>query len=366
MRLYRFIVILCCGLLTACISTRPASLPNSYDVTPVLLHAASAKQADSIGFNIVRSLSELFYPRILTGDLPLWENSDKKIIVGPQQMLKMEKGSISPFVSGTDLFVHEYWQLFKRNFDFTVQGFTFTGKDKSGGTINYGYIDGPDVISLLKSEYIPTNVNGPAKLTYWNALHSNTFGFNLVQFGSDNFKNNPKRSAALQYQALYDRRVFREFYVPENTKKIVYRVLPPAINTNKENKAFYQAIEKYVNANKQTILNAGGDEYFSHIYLKPWKVENITVKESWGKYKSIPIQNLEEIELFIDKHAISLSIDQLREMAAQVNLQGLEEYVSEKRFDFLLEKINDQEIQPQKSEELYTALLNKPWNKINY
>lgn len=366
MHLYRITIVLLTGLIVSCIPIKKNLIPKSYDTTPVLLHAASAKQADSIGFNIVRGISELLYPRILTGDLPLWENSEKRLVVGPTQMLKMEKKAISPFVSGSDLFIHEYWQLFKRNFDFTVQGFSFTAKGKDGLTINYGYIDVKDVIGLLKSENIETNLNGPSNLTYWNALRSNTFNFNLVQFGDNNFKSNPRVSTALQYQALYDSRVFREFYELENTKRITYRVLPPAINSNKENKAFYQSIEKYVNENKQTILNAGGDAYFSHIVFQPWKVENITVKESWGQYKNIPIQNLDEIELFIDKHAISLTVDQLREMSAQVNLQGLEEYLSEKRFDFLLEEINDQEIQPQKSEELYNALLSKPWNKINY
>lgn len=365
MRLLRITSIIAAISLMAC-STLNKGIPSSYDATPVLLHASSAKQADSIGFNLVRGLSEFLYPRILTGDIPLWENSEKRLIVGPQQMLKMEKNAKSPFVSGSDLFIHEYWQLFKRNFDFTVQGFSFTGTAKDGKTINYGYIDGPDVISLLDSENIPTNINGPANLTFWDALHSNTFGFNLVQFGEENFKNNPRLSPALQYQALYSPKVFREFYTLENTKAISYKVLSPRINSNKENLAFYQAIEKYVNNNKQTILNAGGDEYFSHIFLKPWKIENITVKESWGKYKNIPLQNLEEIELFIDQHAISLTSDQLVEMAVQVNLQGLEEYLSEKRFDFLLEQVNDQEIQPQKSEELYKALLSKPWNKVSY
>jgi hypothetical protein len=357
------------GLLSIVLGCAPLNrntIPKSYDVTPVLLYATSAKQADSIGFNIVQGIAELLYPRILTGDIPLWEHSSKKLIVGPTQMQKMEKRAARPFVSGTDIFIHEYWQLFKRNFDFVVKGISFIGSEKDGTIINYGFIDGPDIISLLKSEHIATNASGPARLTYWDALHSNTFRFNLVQFGAHDFKKNPRMSPALQYQALHDERIFREFYALENTKQITYRVLSPRINSNNENLAFYTAIEKYVNANKQTILNAGGDAYFSHILLKRWVVENIAVKESWSKYKDLPLQNLDELVLFIDKHAITLTAEQLTEMAVQVNLQGLEEYLSEKRFDFLLEQINNQEIQPQKSELFYKALLSKPWNKINY
>ena len=365
MHLYKGIVL---GLLivVGCIPSKRSNTSKNYDVTPVLLHVRSTKQTDSIGFNIVQGIAELLYPRIMTGDIPLWGHSSKEFVLGPTQISKMEKRALSPFVSGTDIFIHEYWKLFKRNFDFSVQGISFTSMGKDGKIIDYGYIDGPDIISLLKSEQIPTNANGPAELTYWDALHSNTFGFNLVQFGANNFRNDPRMSPALKYQALYDKRVFRKFYQLESTKRIIYRVLPPRINSNVENAAFYNSIEKYVNANKQTILNAGGDAYFSHIFLKHWIIDNITVKESWSKYKNIPRQNLDELILFIDNHAIALSSKQLREMDVLVNLQGLEEYLSEKRFDFLLEQINNQEIQPQESEILYEALLHKPWNKIIY
>ena len=73
----------------------------------------------------------------------LWEHSSKKLIVGPTQMQKMEKRAARPFVSGTDIFIHEYWQLFKRNFDFVVKGISFIGSEKDGTIINYGFIDGP-------------------------------------------------------------------------------------------------------------------------------------------------------------------------------------------------------------------------------
>ncbi len=340
------------------------SLPKTYSTTPVLLHLSQVKQADSIGFNLVKSLPELLYPRLLTGDLALWVDSDKRLVVGSQQLQLLEKNARTPFVSSKDLFIHEYWNLFKNNFDFMVRGFSFTGVDKSGKTINYGYVDAADIVNLLKTEFIPTNANGSSQLTYWDALHTMDFNFNLVQFGPHKFTTNPQMSFKLRNQAISDPKVNRKFHTPANTKTIVYKVLSPTINSNRENKAFYAAIEKAVNDNKQAILNAGGDSHFSHIIFTPWKVEQITVNEKWSKYKDIPFQELISIELFIDKHAITLTKQQLEEINVTINLQGLEEYLSEKRFSFLLENINSQEIQPQQSERYYEALLNKHWNKI--
>jgi hypothetical protein len=201
-------------------------------------------------------------------------------------------------------------------------------------------------------------------MTYWDALHTMNFNFNLVQFGSNTFSANPLISTKLQYQATNDPKVFRKFHTSETTKTITYRVLSPLINSNSENKSIYSAIEKAVNDNKQTILNAGGDSHFSHIILAPWKVEQITVKEKWSKYKKIHFQELISVELFIDQHAITLTKKQLEEINTTINLQGLEEYLSEKRFSFILENINSQEIQPQQSEKYYQALLTKNWNKI--
>jgi hypothetical protein len=120
-----------------------------------------------------------------------------------------------------------------------------------------------------------------------------------------------------------------------------------------------------VNENKQAILNASSSSYFKDIMFLPWKIDNITVTEQWSKYKNISFQELLSVELFIDKKAITLSKKQLEELNVKINLQLLEEYLSEKRFSFLLEKINDQEIAPQQSENYYQALLTKPWNNIN-
>ncbi len=349
-------------LLAACKST--SSLPKNYDYTPVLLHLSSVKQADSIGFNLVKELPQLLYPKLLTGDLPLWENSNKEVQITKNSFAEKEKQAISPFVGSNDLFIHEVWKIFKSNFEFGVLGFSFAGKTKFGEKINYGFIDAADIINLLKTTNIPCNANGSSTLSFWNALQSKQFHFNVVQFGKEDFKTNRTLAFELRDQAIKSDKIYREFYKIELDKEIEYKILHPNINSNEENANLYFTVQKLVNSNKQTILNAGGDEYFTHLMFVPWKIENIIVKERWTKYNNIPFQELLTVQLFIDKHSITLNKRQLEELNLKMNLQGIEEYLSEKSFSFILQRINSQEIAPQEADKYYKALRNNNWNKI--
>lgn len=341
-----------------------AKLPKNYEKTPVLIHLSALKQHDSIGFNMVRSMQELIYPKILTGDLALWEGSDKKKIVGSQNFRALERNALLPFVSGNDLFIHEYWEIFNKSFSFDIQGFSFTGTTKAGKKINYGFVDIQDITNLLKSTKLPSNASGSAELSYWNALQSKQYYFHLVQFGNNNFKTNPRSSLQLQYQAMQDPSINRELFKIPPIKHIKYKVLAPDINSNIENKNVYGIFTETVNKNKQTILNNTESDHFQTIRFLPWEIDQISILEKWTKYKNIPFQELVAIELLIDKHLITLSSKQLEELGIAINLQSLEEYLSEKRFTFLLVEINTQEITPQQSETYYKTLLTNPWNKI--
>ena len=96
----------------------------------------------------------------------------------------------------------------------------------------------------------------------------------------------------------------------------------------------------------------------------PWEIDQINILEKWSKYKNIPFQELVSVELIIDNNSVILSSKQLEELGIKLTLQSLEEYISEKRFSFLLDEINTQEIAPQQSETYYKLLLTNPWNKI--
>lgn len=339
-------------------------LPKSYDYTPALLHASASKQTTDIGFNIVNEIQALVYPRLLTGDIPLWENSDKKIQITKERFIQLEKTANRPFVASNDLFIHQAWQLFKRNFDFGILGFSFSGVTKSGAKLNYGYIDAVDVIDLMRSQNIPNNANGNSSLTFWNALLSNSYQSNLVQFGRNDFRTNPQLAFQLKFQATEDPKIYRDFYQIIPAKEIEYKVLSPTINSNSQNELFYKILEQALNANKQIVLNADKSEHFMYLSTKYWKLDNITITETWTKKNNLPFQQLKGIEIFTEGHSVFLPKSSLDELNIKINLQGVEEYITEKSFSFLLQRINSQEIAPREAEAYYTALRNNNWNKI--
>jgi hypothetical protein len=333
------------------------SLPSKYEIKPALLHLSKVDQPDSIGFNLVTSFHKLLHKRIQNGDIALWKTSKKKILVNKTQFRSLEKLAKTNFINNNDFFIHEYWQLVGKEFNFSVQGFSFIGKSKIGKPISYGFIDAADVIGLLKNIKIPTTHHGPSDMSYWNAIHSKSFDFNLVQFGKKDFKSNPELSVLLKNQACYSKKVRRNFYIPDPSKRVGYKIIPPSINMNIENRNIYLEIENSLNDNKQVIHNINNEPIKPQDMFKSWTINTIRVTEKWTTFKNIPLQELENIQLEINGENYSLNNQQIEEMGLIINLQGISEYLSEKNFDFIIEKVNDENILPQNSEDMYQKLL---------
>lgn len=344
------------------------NIPQKYDVKPVLLHMSKTNQPDSLGFNLVSSIHNLLYPRIVSGDIALWKTPKKQVLINKEQFKQLEKESNRDFKDNEDLFIHEYWQLLNKHFEFSVSGLSFVGVNRVGQPISYGFIDAVDVINLLKTTRIPANQMGPSDLSYWNAIHSKLFNFNVVQFGNLNFKSNPEQSLLIKNQACFSKKVTRAFYVPRYSKRITYRIINPEINSNPENKIIYSTANQQINKNKQIILNMIQRRISSEELYLNWEVSSIRVVEKWSSHKSLPFQELEKILFKINGNTYSLSKQELSELGMTINLQGIAEYLSEKNFDFLIEKVNSEPILPQQSEDLYSKLIedlskNKPYDK---
>ena len=355
MHLYRLFLIFIIGSFLGCKS--PSSLPSKYEMKPVLIYLSAIDQPDSVGFNLVESLQKLLYPLIQNGDIALWKTSKKNELINKIQFLELEKSIKTPFIKSNDLFIHEYWQLVGKEFDFMVRGFSFVGKSLYKEPVSYGFIDAVDVIGILKSVKIPTSHQGYSDISYWNAIHSKAFNFNIVQFGKKDFKINPESSILLKNQACFSKSVKRNFYKPKKSKRITYKIISPTINSNIENKKIYTETESGINSNKQIILNINKKLFDPNYLIKYWKINTIRIVEKWSNYKNIPLQELEYLIIEVNGKDYKLSRQQIEELELSINLQGIYEYLSEKNFDFIIEKINSESISPQKSEEMYIKLI---------
>ena len=116
-------------------------------------------------------------------------------------------------------------------------------------------------------------------------------------------------------------------------------------------------IIQILNDNKQVIHNINNEPIKPQDMFKSWTINTIRVTEKWTTFKNIPLQELENIQLEINGENYSLNNQQIEEMGLIINLQGISEYLSEKNFDFIIEKVNDENILPQNSEDMYQKLL---------
>ena len=351
-------------LLFAILLSCKSQLPMGYDYTPVLLHLDKSQQTDTFGYNIVKEIHRLLYAKIVSEDVALWSSPSKQVKIDAASFREMEKSAYVPFVESKHFFIHELWRIYKKNFSFGVIGFSFTGETKGGRKINYGYIDANDVILLMQSRMIPNNANGNSGLSYWDALHSMNFEFDLVQFGKDDFKEKPLRSFMLKDQAMKSTKIKRNLYQIIPSKLISYKIVSPEFTENIENDLAYSSLETFINDNKQIILNAGGDDFSSHFTIPKWNLDQLIVTERWTKYNQLPFQELLSIQFFIDGKSVSLGKKELEDLDVKISLMGIEEYMSDKAFLFVLQKVNDQEIEAHQSEQIFQALFTKEWNKI--
>ena len=129
------------------------------------------------------------------------------------------------------------------------------------------------------------------------------------------------------------------------------------MKSNVEKKKRYTETEKGINAKKQRSLKRKKKEGEPKDLIEERKRNTIRVIEKWSNYKNIPLQELEYLIIEVNGKDYKLSRQQIEELELSINLQGISEYLSEKNFDFIIEKINSETIAPQKSEEMYIKLI---------
>jgi len=337
---------------------------KTYDLTPVLVHLNIKNQSKNIGFNLPQEIPPLLYSHILSGKVTLWKDHTKNKKISASEFEIMESRSLVGFKSTPNLFFHEHWSINKKLFSSFTSGISFVGVDKKGEKLNFGYVEMDEVYHLLSITVIPNNANGNYGITFWQAIQSRKFTYNLVQFGKNDFKSNPKRSVDYVYQAEYYPRVKRlNFNIPEQ-KLVIFDVVNPSITSNQDNKYFYTEIEKLLPSNKHLIFNKINKTSIEETLNYKFDINSISLTEKWTKIDGNPYQEIQRIILDINNNKIELTREDLQSMEAENNQISLEEFIGHKSFDFLITKINHQEIKPINSEYFYNALLNNKWNQL--
>jgi hypothetical protein len=337
-----------------------------YDYTPTIIQIGQNNQSDSLGFDLVKDLNALFYKKIQEESIYLWDSPAKKIKIGKVALQMIEDQHNVRFAENDELFLYEFWKLYNRDFEFQIVGFSFFRRTEEGRKLSLGYIDAADVKATLNSLVIPTTANGQANLTYWAALMSKTYNFNLVKFGNKDFSANPSASFNLKDQVFGNAKIRTNAYVFEDAKEIEYSIVPSRDNQSGNHKLFL-AFENYFHENQHEYFNNTEDPAVSYLDKDAvLKVTRMDIVEMWRKDAKgrISYQPM-KIRLYVNNKPMNeLSMSDLEAFNILIQFKPLEEFIREKDYRFTIKRVNYETIYGYKSDEVWKAIQSGKWNKI--
>ena len=127
---------------------------------PVILRVAAAEQADSIGCNFVRELCRISYDAILSGNVKLWNSSNKEFHIIAQSLKEIDASANTSFLNQEVIFIYEMWTHSNKELKSATSGFLFSNRNSKGEDVEYGYVEYTDLQEFLMRERVITNANG--------------------------------------------------------------------------------------------------------------------------------------------------------------------------------------------------------------
>lgn len=350
-------------LILSCTSLQAAKI---YTEVPVLIHLSRSEQEDTNGFNLVENLPGLVYKQIIGGQLKLWDSPKKQIVISPAALKDIEESNQVSFAHSQNLFVNELWTSSRRKTDFVIVGLSFLSESPKG-KISFGYIDVLEAMNVLGKELIPTNVNGPAAMTYIEALYSRRYNFNVLQFGSKDFSVNPSASFEYKKDAFYSKKKVQGLYKIPSTKMVTYVIEKNIAEINDPGTDCMRSIEKYLNDNKEVLFNLGADKYFDYQRKNlEVTVTRIEVTEIWEKKGNLIVYTPKYLRIFVNNKPLNIiSFEEIARWQLLINFKTMEDILMEKSFQFSLYKINRDLIAYTESSLYLKALREYKWTQVS-
>lgn len=341
----------------------------AYKEVPALIHLNKDEQADSSGFNLVTSLSELVFREIQSGSISLYDSPNKKIKISAEALLSLQTSSGTNFTECPDLFIHEYWSSNRKSTSFEILGFSFINKNRIDEKVAYGYVDMEEIQSILNKEHIPCNANGVADLSFEDALLSRNYYYHLVQFGDNGFYKDPVKAVQIKLEAFGSGKTIRNQLPLQPKKRMVYELHKKKYTTDIDiSNSIIEGLQKVLNENPELFFNLGGARFvsFPDTLIDIPELTGILVDEVWVKKGGKPVIQSIKLKLFTTKGDLDWVDYQVFEEAGfMVEYKNLLHILRDKDFEFELQKINDQPIDSSKGRKYFEALKKAQWSSIS-
>lgn len=340
---------------------------KSQEEVPALVSLDIYEQADTLGFNLVSSIPALLYDGVHNGSITLWDSPKKEINMSGSFLKQLEEANQTDFSIQHYIFLHEVWYTNKRETMFRIVGFSFVGMNKADSTkFNYGYIEMKEIENLLRSNFIPVNINGYYQTTYYDALYHRDYEFNLLQLGPVYFKDykvalknknkyfNPKKKI-ITYNPLVQR------------KFVACRLDSSICARSADAQELLNAFTAHYTANREEFLNAGGDKIFSHLQTRyPVVITRVEFSSVWRKEKRFIYAEPDYLLVYAGNVMLdTLYMKNLDTWEEQVSFKRVAQIIRDNAYDVLITQINETPIDPQDSKRFLEALRYYPWHKTS-
>lgn len=345
----------------------------AYTDVPCLVHLDYARQNDSVGFNLVSELPKTLYKEILSGRIALWDSPKKNVRITGVALKKLEETTGTRFTRTNNLFINEVWSHKGRNTKFVILGFSFFNekvnkKDKSIEKLNYGYVEMKAAYNFLVNQPIKVNVNGPAKLTFYQALMSRQYHFNLVQFGNNHFKDDASKSIEIKNKAFGKKAKIEALYEIPNTKKITLIIKKDSEHPSNSGNVLIEGFESFFNVNREEFFNIGGANYYDYkTYKSGLKITRLEVEETWIKLENGLIErNIDYVTFYINNKKMKpLSIEEINAYNLLIIFKTPQDIIKEKKYNYQIFKLNGNYISQEQSHKYVEALNKYYWSQVS-
>ena len=337
-----------------------------YTEVPALIHLYAANQSDTNGFNLVDELPKLLYKNILEGKLTLWDSPKKQVAISPNALKNIENSNNATFSNVESLFINELWTSNRRKTEFFIAGFSFLAETDKG-RVSFGYVDAKEAILILANNFILTNVNGPAELSFINALYSRKYDFALIQFGNTDFSKNIALAQKIKNDAFYSKKKVNGLYLLPTSKLLSYVIEKNVADKNDAGSALIKGLENFLNSNKEIFFEIGGNKYYDfHTYKNELSITRIEIVEEWQKKGNTFSYVPKNIKIYINNKPLNtLSFEDIEKWNLLIQFKSIDDILAEKKYIFSIFKFNNTFIPSDESALYLKALKEYKWTQVS-
>jgi hypothetical protein len=247
-----------------------------------------------------------------------------------------------------------------------IVGFSFLNQNSSG-KISYGYVDAREAAPYLINEQIKTNVNGPAYLSFMEALYSRRYYFVVTQFADKHFMEDQEEAVEIKEKAFGKNKTIVPKIQLQQVKLVSYFIDKDPSNPEDAGMILYRGFEKLFSDNRELFFDKGGNRYFDFKkYRSELVVTRIEAEEDWYKTPYGIVSVPQRLIIYVNNKKLEpFEMGEINNMKMTIGLKSPEDHLLEKNFTYSIVKINNNYIGQGESGLYLHALREYSWTQVS-